>query len=74
MKNPFLSAWLSAAHTVLNQGRSHAVQAARRQQGQLVAQATRQVMDFWAGALLPVAVPKAKGGKPGGRRKRSSSR
>jgi hypothetical protein len=73
-KNPFMSAWLSAAHTVGNTARGHATVAAQRQFAAMQADAAKQVADFWSGAwMLPTAAaPTAQ--KKKRRTRRSSGR
>lgn len=51
-KNPFMSAWLSAANSVAGTARGHATAAANQQWGAIQAEATRQAMDFWTGRWL----------------------
>ena len=62
-KNPFMSAWLSAANTAGNTARGHATAAARRQFAAMQADAAKQVAGFWSGAWvlpIPSAAPKRK--------------
>lgn len=55
-KNPFMSAWLSAAHTVGNTARGHATVAAQRQLAAMQADTAKQVADFWTRVwMLPTA-------------------
>jgi hypothetical protein len=51
-KNPFLSAWLSAANAAAGTARGHATAAAHREIAAAQAEATRQVVDFWSGRWL----------------------
>jgi hypothetical protein len=72
-KNPFMSAWLSAAHTVANTARGHATVATQRQFAAMQADAAKQVADFWSGAwMLPAAAAPAPRKKR--RTRRSSGR
>ena len=48
-KNPFMSAWLSAANKVAGSARGHATAAAKREVAAVQADATRQIVDFWTG-------------------------
>ena len=48
-KNPFMSAWLSAANKVVGPARGHASAAAKRGVAAVQADATRQIVDFWTG-------------------------
>lgn len=48
-KNPFMSMWLTAANRAAGSARGQAVSAVRRQVAATQAEATRQVVDFWAG-------------------------
>ena len=61
-KNPFLSMWLSAAHTTMNRARAQGTAAARREVNKAataaVTEGTKQVMDFWTRALTPTAKPR----------------
>jgi hypothetical protein len=59
-KNPFMSAWLSAANTAASTARAGATAEAKRQTNALMTEGARQVAAFWAGALAP---PAAKRGK-----------
>ncbi|WOB09219.1 hypothetical protein [Piscinibacter gummiphilus] len=56
-KNPFMSAWLSAANRTTGAARGHATAAANRQAASLQADATRQIVDFWAGNWLATPAP-----------------
>lgn len=48
-KNPFMSAWLSAANRTANTVRGHATAAARREVATAQTAATQQIVDFWTG-------------------------
>ena len=48
-KNPFMSMWLSAANRAAGSARGEAMSAVMRQVAASQAEATRQVVDFWAG-------------------------
>jgi hypothetical protein len=50
-KNPFMSAWLSAANKVAGSARGQATAAAKRQVATMQADAAKQVVDFWSGGL-----------------------
>ena len=52
-KNPFMSAWLSAANKVAGSARGHATAAAKREVASVQADATRQIVDFWTGKSSP---------------------
>lgn len=57
-KNPFMSAWLSAANQVAGAARGHATAAVNRQMTQMQADATQQVIDFWSGKWLAAPAPR----------------
>lgn len=59
-KNPFMSAWLSAAHRAAGTARGHATAAARRELASAQAAATQQIVDFWSGKSLVNAAPSRK--------------
>ena len=48
-KNPFMSAWLSAANKVAGPARGQASATAKRGLAAVQADATRQIVDFWTG-------------------------
>jgi hypothetical protein len=48
-KNPFMSMWLSAANRTAGAARGQATSAAKRGVAAAQADATRQILDFWAG-------------------------
>jgi hypothetical protein len=48
-KNPFMSMWLTAANKAAGSARGQATSALRREVAASQAEATRQVLDFWAG-------------------------
>ena len=52
-KNPFMSAWLSAANKAAGSARGHASAAAKREVAAVQADATRQIVDFWTGKSQP---------------------
>ncbi|HJS03571.1 MAG TPA: hypothetical protein VJ832_08825 [Variovorax sp.] len=53
-KNPFLSAWLSAANTMTGAARGYASAEMHRQMAAAQAEMTRQMIDFWSGkAAMP---------------------
>ncbi|HJW56084.1 MAG TPA: hypothetical protein VJ577_12485 [Burkholderiaceae bacterium] len=51
-KNPFMSMWLSGANAIAGSARSRAIAEGRRQTSIMMTKGTRQMMDFWTGALL----------------------
>jgi len=54
-KNPFLSAWLSAANTMAGAARGYASAEMHRQMAAAQAEMTRQMIDLWSGkAATPV--------------------
>lgn len=53
-KNPFMSAWLSAANSAVGTARGRATNEARRQAGVVRADATRQVIGLWLGPMKKV--------------------
>ncbi len=60
-KNPFLSMWLSGANAAMGSARGLAVAETKRQTTALMAEGTKQMVDFWAGALsVPAASPPPK--------------
>lgn len=50
--NPFLSMWLSGANAMAGAARGAWMAEARRQQTAMVAEASRQMMEFWTGGML----------------------
>jgi len=72
-KNPFLSMWLSGANAAWGSARGHATAEMHRQAAQMMAESTRQVMQFWTGALVPAASKRtrASGAKKQVRRRRT---
>jgi len=53
-KNPFLSAWLSAANTMTGAARGYASAEMHRQMAAAQAEMTQQMIDFWSGkAAMP---------------------
>jgi hypothetical protein len=60
-KNPFLSAWLSAANTMTGVARGYASAEMHRQMAAAQAEMTRQMIDFWSGkAAMPATRRKKK--------------
>jgi len=59
-KNPFMSAWLSAANRVAGSARGQAAAAAKRQVTTMQTEATKQMIDFWSGNTAPKATPSKK--------------
>ena len=51
-KNPFLSAWLSAANTMTGAARGYASAEMHRQMAAAQAEMTRQMIDFWSGKTI----------------------
>ena len=66
-KNPFMSLWLSGAHTAMNTARGHATAESRRNAGRLMREVTGQALGFWTAATAP---PLAKSRSAPKRRKR----
>ena len=62
-KNPFMSLWLSGAHSVLNTARGQATHQARRQAKTSATQAADSLFTFWTKAMGLT-------GKPARRKKR----
>jgi lytic murein transglycosylase len=56
-KNPFMSAWLSAANRVAGSARGQATAAAKRQVATVQAEAAKQVVDFWSGKKPTASAP-----------------
>ena len=54
-KNPFLSAWLSAANTMTGAARGYASAEMHRQMAAAQAEMTRQMFDFWSGKAFAPA-------------------
>ena len=48
-KNPFMSAWLSAANRAMGPARGQAAAAAKRQVKAAQTEMTKQLIDFWTG-------------------------
>jgi hypothetical protein len=63
-KNPFMSAWLSAANRTMGSARGQATAASRRQVAALQAETTKQIVDFWSGTAT-VPTPRRKKRKSG---------
>jgi hypothetical protein len=59
-KNPFMSMWLSGAHSVANSARGQVAAAAKRQTNAAVTQATHDMFSLWTGALASAAKPPPK--------------
>ena len=57
-KNPFMSAWLSAANKVAGSARGQATAAVKRQAASIQADAAKQVVDFWSGKATPAPARK----------------
>ena len=52
-RNPFLSLWLSGANRVLGAAQGHTKNYARRQQGAVMNEASRAMLEFWLGPARP---------------------
>ncbi len=52
-KNPFMSMWLSGAHSLANKARGHASAQAKRHVTTTVTKAAQDVADMWTNVLLP---------------------
>jgi len=50
-KNPFMSMWLSSAHSIANTARAHATSAVKRESAAAVNKATKDMFGLWTGAL-----------------------
>jgi hypothetical protein len=59
-KNPFMSAWLSAANRTTNTVRGHATASAKREVASAQTAATQQIIDFWTGKSFMTAAPSRK--------------
>ena len=59
-KNPFLSAWLSAANTMTGAARGYASAEMHRQMAAAQAEMTRQMIDFWSGKAAMAATHRKK--------------
>ncbi|HEY0821666.1 MAG TPA: hypothetical protein VGD46_23025 [Rhizobacter sp.] len=59
-KNPFMSAWLSAANRAGSTVRGHATAAAKRELASSQTAATQQIIDFWTGKSFVAATPARK--------------
>jgi putative copper export protein len=59
-KNPFMSMWLSGANTIAGAARGHASAEAKRQATAFTNEASKQVADFWTGALTPTTTRRKK--------------
>ena len=57
-KNPFMSMWLSGAHSVANTARGQIAAEARRQSSAAVFIAARDVFAVWADAMTGVSAAK----------------
>ncbi len=62
-KNPFMSAWLSAANKVTNTARGQATAAGKREIAAIQAEAAKQIVDFWSGTSV-APKPKTRKKKP----------
>jgi len=57
-KNPFMSMWLSGAHSVANTARGQIAAEARRQSSAAMSTAARDVFAVWADAMTGVSAAK----------------
>ena len=62
-KNPFMSMWLSGANAAIGSARGRAAAESKRQTNAMVAEGTKQVLDFWTSALTSPAKSRRKRGK-----------
>ncbi len=62
-KNPFMSAWLSAANRVAGSARGQAAAATKRQVTTMQAEGAKQVVDFWSGKTATKVSPSKKSAK-----------
>lgn len=56
-KNPFMSMWLSGANAAMGSARGIAAAETKRQANALMAEGTKQVVDFWTSALTAPVTP-----------------
>ena len=59
-KNPFMSMWLSGAHSVANSARGQIAAEARRQSTTAINTAARDVFAVWADAMTSASAAKRK--------------
>jgi hypothetical protein len=59
-KNPFMSMWMSGAHSVANSARGRIAAEARRQSTTAVNHAAQDVFTFWAEAMTGASAAKRK--------------
>lgn len=59
-KNPFMSAWLSAANRAMGSARAQGTAATKRQVATFQAETTKQLLDFWSGKAFMTAPRKKK--------------
>ena len=59
-KNPFMSMWLSSAHSVANSARARIASEAKRQSTAAVSKATDDMFSLWTGTLTSAASSKRK--------------
>ena len=55
-KNPFMSLWLSGAHSLAGTMRGHATAQAKRYAANTLTKATQDMFDVWTNALRPAPV------------------
>jgi hypothetical protein len=59
-KNPFMSMWLSAAHSVANTARGQMASNAKRQTNAAITKATQDAVSLWVGPLVAKPKPRTK--------------
>ena len=59
-KNPFMSMWLSGAHSAANTARGHVTAEAKRQSTRAINSAARDVFAVWAEAMTSPSASKRK--------------
>lgn len=69
-KNPFMSMWLSGAHSVAGAARGHIAAEAKRQSRAAMTQATNDVFAAWTDAMTGAAKP-TRAARPTAPRKKS---
>lgn len=68
-KNPFMSMWLSGAHSVAGAGRGRIAAEAKRQSQAAMTQATNEMFGLWTDALTGAVKPKRAAGPKAPRKK-----
>jgi hypothetical protein len=59
-KNPFMSMWLSGANAAMGSARGLAAAETKRQANALMAEGTKQIVNFWTGAITTTPATPAK--------------